>query len=289
MGNFLPSLSLLFLFGLVAFGAQAGSWTRAPGDGFTATTFRYFATDASGRNPAFRQAGLTVYSEYGLTDAVTIGTEIDQTQRTDPTGSGIQGGRSGAFLRARLWSGVAGDVVSAQIGASIPVSSTSIAAAPGGDDSREFKGLLQYGRSLSTPLGDGWGEAALGLAHFTSSRGDEVKLDLTAGIRPDEDWIALAQVFGTFGLRNAAFGGTDFDTVKLKLSVGRQVFGDRTLLIGISRDVLTRRADPGFEVSVSIWSTFSFDGLFGSDDDQASGSNAPANVRSIRSAVSGTP
>lgn len=278
----IPCLVLAF-----ANSAAAGAWTRAADDGFTSQTIRYFATDKGGRNPTFAQAGLNVYTEYGLTDAITIGIDSDQTARTDAAARGLQGGRSGAFIRARIWSGKAGDVISAQLGGSIPLSAAPSSAAPGGDDANEVKGLLQYGRGIQTDYGNGWAEVSGGFAHFTGGRGDEIKLDLTAGLRPDENWIGLVQVFGTFGLRNAAFGATDFDAVKLKLSIGRKIFGDRTLLFGISRDVITRGADPGFEISVSLWSSFSLEDVFGGD--QPAEVNSPDKARSIKSAVSDTP
>jgi hypothetical protein len=174
----------------------------------------------------------------------------------------------------------------------MPVASASFSAAPGGDEAREFKGILQYGRGLESHFGTSWIEGAAGFAHFTGGRGDELKLDLTAGLRPDENWIVMAQVFGTFGLRNAAFGATDFDAVRLKISVGRKVWGGRTLLIGLGRDIHTRRAEPGFEISASLWSSFTLDDLIGEDEGQDAQSperKAPASARSMRSAVSETP
>ncbi|MEM7547853.1 MAG: hypothetical protein AAF367_20180 [Pseudomonadota bacterium] len=258
---------------LTALGAElawAGAWTRQAGDGFTSRTIRYFQTDSGGENARFKELGISVYTEYGVIDPVTIGLEIDQGLRLDIAAKGQQGGRTSAFIRTRLWTGEDGDVFSLQFGGSLPVSGVQSGAIPGGDDAREIKGLMQYGRGFVTDWGNGWAEAALGYAHFTGGRADEIKLDLTTGIRPTENWIGIAQMFGTFSLRDAAFAEPDFDIVKVKLSLGRKIFGNRTLLIGLSRDVYTRGADPGFEVSVSLWSNFTLEGLF-IDEDGISG------------------
>lgn len=247
-------------------GADAGAWTRPSGDGFVSRSIRHFRTDGSGANARFKQLGISVYTEYGLTDTVTIGLDIDQTLRLDEAGMGAQGGRTGGFVRSRLWTGEAGDVFSVQVGGSFPVSGAEFSAAPGGDDAKEIKGSLQYGRGFQSAWGNGWGEIDLGFAHLTGGRADEIKLDLTAGLRPDEDWIGIIQMFGTFGMRNAAFAAPDFDIVKIKASVGHIVFEDRTLLIGISRDVYTRGVDPGLEISISLWSNFTLENIFGDDE-----------------------
>ena len=235
--------------------AIAGAWPQNPGETFTSQTFRYFATDAKD-NPKFERASVAAYAEYGLLETVTLGVELDQGQRLDETGKGLTGGRLGGFVRARVWRGEAGDVASIQVGASTPISGLQIAAAPGEDDAKEYKALLQYGRGFQSEWGTGWAEAAFGFAHQTGGRADEIKFDATLGLRPDENWIALAQLFGTYGLRNAAFAAPDFDVAKVQLSVGRKFLKNRTLIIGVARDVFARGTDKGWEASLSIWSTF---------------------------------
>lgn len=237
--------------------ASAGAWTRPAGEVFTSQTLRYFSTEFSTSSDVdFAQSGVNVYAEYGVVDSFTIGFETDQGLRLDDTGFGQQGGRVGGFARARLWTGEAGDVASVQFGGSIPIAAAQSAAVPSSDKADEIKGLLQYGRGFVTPYGNAWADVSGGFAHLTGGRADEYKLDLTAGIRPDENWIAIGQVFVTKSRRNAAFGAPDFDIVKAKLSVGRKIFGEQTLLVGLQRDVYTRNTSPGWEASLTIWSEF---------------------------------
>lgn len=251
------SVAAVLLAELLAGGdAAAGAWTRAEGEGFAAQSVRYFSTDVSTSSSVdFAKASLGLYVEYGLSDVVTIGADLDQGLRLDDVGYGAQDGWIGGFLRARLAKGES-DVFSVEIGGDWPLSDLASPAAPGGDDSKEIRALALYGRGVETPLGLGWIDGAFGFAKFIGDRADEIRLDLTFGARPDEDWVLMTQVFGTYGLRNAAFGGVDFDLLKAQVSVGRRIFGEKTLLIGVARDVLTRGISPGYEVSVTLWSLF---------------------------------
>lgn len=255
-GSFFAA-ALILLVGADA--AVAGAWTRTKGQGFSSTETRYFRTGGA-KDERFEQATVSFFAEYGLTEYLTAGLKVEQSTRFDIKGLGAQTGRAGGFARARVWSGEGGGVASIEAGGSIPFGGFQSPAAPDGDDANEFRASALYGMPLSTPNGDGWADGALGFAYFTGGRASEVKLDLTVGLRPTENWVAMAQMFGTLGLRNnRSIVDPDFDVAKVKLSVGRKVFGDKTLLIGLARDVYTRGTDPGWEASVTIWSPFDLD------------------------------
>ncbi len=237
----------------------AGAWTKPPGEGFSSQELRYFETD-EGDDRRFAEAGVSIYLELGLVEGMTAGFTIEQNVRTDDNGFGAQSGRVGGFLRERLWRSDAGSVASAEIGGAIPLSGFQTAAAPNADESAEIRGALLYGRGFATEWGNGWVDGSLGFSHFTGGRASEIGLDLTAGLKPDEDWVAMAQVFATIGLRDErSIADTDYDLVKARLSVGRRIFGDVTLLVGVSRDVHTRDTSPGWEATLTIWRPFTLD------------------------------
>ena len=253
--------ALVTALALAAESVAAGPWTRAVGEGFSSQETRYFRTGGPA-DERFEQSTVAVYAEYGVTEDVTLGLKLDQSLRLDDAGFGAQSGRIGGFAKIGVWRGEAGDVAAVEIGGSIPLSGFQSPAAPGGDDADEVRGAVLYGRGFETDYGSAWADGALGLAYFTGGRATEAKLDLTAGLRPDENWIGLAQMFATISLRNEkSITDTDFDTVKLKFSVGRKVFEDKTILIGVARDVYARGADPGWEASLTIWSPFDFEWL----------------------------
>lgn len=250
------SLLLAASLALGAGEAAAGAWTRAEGEIFASQTLRYFSTEFSAsRDVDFAKAALGFYAEYGLIDGLTLGVEGDQGLRLDDAGFGAQDGRARGFARLRLGQGPWG-VAALEAGGSIALNGFTSPAVPGGDDSREARVALQYGLGFATGLGPGWLDGSLAFAKFIGPRADEVKLDLTLGLRPDENWVATAQVFVTRGLRNAAFGGADFDLAKAQLSVGRRLDARRTLLLGVARDVATRGTSGGYELSLTLWSAF---------------------------------
>ncbi|MEX2519058.1 MAG: hypothetical protein WD969_06990 [Paracoccaceae bacterium] len=253
-------LGMIVAGALLCFGggeAGAGAWTRAGGEVFISQSVRYFSTEFSAsRDVEFARSALGVYAEYGVTDMFTAVAEVEQGFRLDGSGFGSQDGRAGLFVRAGVWRGQAGDVAALQLGGTIPYGGFTSAAAPGGDEAREIRAQALYGRGFISAYGSGWVDAALGFAKFTSTRADEIKLDLTLGFRPAENWLGIVQVFGTRSLRNAGFGGVDYDLLKVQLSVGRVLFGGKTLLIGFADDVAVRGASPGYELSVALWSAF---------------------------------
>lgn len=239
--------------------ADAGPWTRSPGEGFSSQEFRYLRTDAEG-DDAFASASVSLYAEYGVTPDLTVGLKSDQSIRVDDVEGGAQSGRIGAFARYGVWRGGDGAAAAVELGGSMAVSDFQAPETPAGDTSSEIRGAGLYGFGFTSGYGDGWVDGALGLSYFTGARATEVKLDLTAGLRPDDDWIGLAQVFSTFSLRDErGLGAPDFDVVKVRLSVGRRLFEDRTILIGLTRDVHARGFAPAWEVSLTIWSPFDFD------------------------------
>lgn len=237
--------------------AGAGAWTLAPGEGFSAQSTRYFSTEASASQRVdYARLSVGLYAEYGLFEGVTVGLDVDQGTRMDAAGRGAQDGRAGGFLRIRLGGFDEWDVVSVEIGGSASLSGFTSPAAPGGDDSNEWRVTALYGRGFETDLGQAWLDTGFGFSKFVGDRADELRFALTLGLRPDENWVALAQVFGEKGMRNAAFGGADFDLLKAHLSFGREVEEGKTMLLGVGQDLLTRGTSGGYEVSLSVWSLF---------------------------------
>lgn len=248
-------LSLLVLL-LAPQLAAAGAWTRGKGEGFASQSLRYFSTEFStSQDVEFARASLGLYLEYGVMDQVTLVVETDQGFRADDMGFGAQDGRTGGAVRVRLMKREK-DVFSLQLGGSISLTGITSPAAPGGDKSDEIAVRALYGRGIETPIGFGWFDSEFGYSHFSRDRADEWRLNLTLGVRPDENWLIMAQMFNTRSLNNGGFGGIDYDLTKLQFSAGRKLTEKKTLLVGFAHDVFTRGTTPGYEISVSLWSEF---------------------------------
>ena len=237
---------------LAAGHAAAGAWTRAPGEGFVAQSVRFFSTEFTGKgDEPFRRASSDTYVEYGLREGLTIGGQLTFGQR----GDGRQEGFARGFLRARLWRGELG-VVSVEAGAGYPVLDAATPLDITKDQTADARLGVNYGRGWSASFGSGWFDAALYGRYRSQSPADELRLDLTAGYKPDDDWVFLAQSFTTMGLRNEGFTGADFDVTKLSLSVGYKILGGRTMLFSLTQDLLGRNISLGTEAAVTIWTEF---------------------------------
>ena len=231
--------------------AFAAAWTRAEGTGFTSQSTKFFTTEfTSGAATPFRKATANSYIEYGLFEHVTIGAELDYAVRAD----GREESLTRAFVRTRLWR-TNHDVLSAEIGGAYPVLDALSADSSARDVTPDLRIGVAYGRGLTWGAG-AWAEAALTFRRRFRSPADEVKLDLTLGYRPRKKLVLLGQVFGTLGLRNEGPFGANYDALKVSASAGYRISDTRTLLLGVSQDVVGRNIDLGTEVSVTIWTEF---------------------------------
>ncbi len=246
-----PLLSLMVWLCLSQ-GVAAGAWTRASGSTFTAQSTNFFTTELSSKTePPFRKLTASTFIEYGLFDSVTIGGKIDYAMRAD----GAEESMTSLFVRTRFWQGVSGDVLSAEFSGAYPVLDALSADIPARDVTPDLRIGIAYGRGLTWGAGS-WAEAALSFRRRFRTPADEVKLDLTFGYRPAEKIVALAQIFGTVGLRNEGPFGADYDAIKVSLSAGYRITDTRTLLLVAAQDVLSRNFAPGTEFGFTIWNEF---------------------------------
>jgi len=230
---------------------SAGAWTRAEGTGFTSQSTRFFTTELTS-DPAvpFHKITAATYVEYGLYDGITIGGELDYAQRIDQTEESL----TRAFLRLRLWQGQS-DVLSGEVSGGYPLLGALATENAARDVTPDLRLSLAYGRGLAWGAG-AWAEAMLTYRKRFRSPADEIKLDLTLGYRPTEDFVFLGQAFGTLGLRNEGRFGANYDALKLSVSAGYRLTETRTLLLVLSQDVLGRNLDLGTEFGFTIWTEF---------------------------------
>lgn len=243
--------------GLVASGepATAGAWTRAAGTGFVSASARYFRTDSDGGT--FEKAGAANYLEYGVTDRITLGGSLEVEQELGVEQDAmIPAATLSGFGRLRVWRGDRGDVASVALGASAPAGdAVGLPAQIAPEPEVDLRAL--YGRGFSTSEGDAFVDAQAGLRLRLEDSADEIRLDLTAGLRPLPRLLLMIQSFNTIGLRNPdGPAGDDFDVFKLAPSVGVEVFDDVTVLLGVTREVGGRNIEPGTTARVAVWTTF---------------------------------
>lgn len=238
--------------------AEAGAWTRAPGETFLSVSSSTYRTD----DDSYEEIYTALYAEHGLREGMTLGGALELSQPTGPAAALEDRLTLSGFARFRLREGAAGDPVSVQIGA--------IYAGGGFDEGvplqRESDGLdidLRglYGRGFATGWGDAFLDAQAAFRVRTGDPADELRLDLTLGLRPEAEWLGdrwllMAQSFGVLGLRNEAEGGDGYDSLKLAPSIGYRIGPGLMVGLGAERDVAGRGVEPGLRVKAFMWKEF---------------------------------
>ncbi|MGF1659136.1 MAG: hypothetical protein ACFCUS_06885 [Rubrimonas sp.] len=238
--------------------ATAGAWTRAPGETFLSVSTSTYRTDDGGYEEMFG----ALYGEYGLREGLTVGGAAELSRPTGPAAALEDRLTWSAFARVKLREGAAGDPLSVQVGASYARQGAR-AGEPQqrATDGFEFDLRSLYGRGFATSLGDAFYDAQAGLRLRLGDPSDEIRVDLTAGLRPreldDGRWLALVQSFSVLSLRNGDGDQSEgFDSVKLAASAAREVRDGLHLGVGVERDVAGREIDLGTRIKLFLWSEF---------------------------------
>ena len=194
------SLAIAIVIALPDDRALAGAWTFDAGKGQVIATGlssgAWESFPAAGGEPAvvgFAKTSASLFFEHGWTDRLTVVGDLEIGSESDAASGYARSGPShfAAGARLRLFS-AAGFVTSAQL-------TGRLEDAGDGLDSPAVEPRLLAG----------YGFTVLGMPAFVDGQAgyrwraggaDEAKLDLSAGIRPFEDWLLLAQVFSTISV-----------------------------------------------------------------------------------------
>jgi hypothetical protein len=234
---------------LMAGQAEAGAWTQAPGAAFLSVSTSHYRLD----DGSFEEATLALYGEYGLLERLTVGGAAEFNRPLE--GDAESDLRVTGLARWRLWVGPDGDPLSVQIMAGDNLGDL-VPRPQQIEDEPEVDLRLLYGRGFASPLGPGWFNAEAGPRLQLGDSADEVRVDVTLGVRPAPRWLAMVQSFNTVGLRNADPGGNDFDVYKIAPSVGYELLDGVTAVLGAEREVAGRNISRGLRVRLSLWTAF---------------------------------
>jgi protein XagA len=243
--------------------ALAGPWTLPEGRGIAIATLfgsqadqRFDGAGALGATPRFRKAEIQVLAEYGITDRFTLrgrtearALRFEDRPSANDTGLGFTevGVRARLLQRGSLVLSAEGNLRGAEARAVEGPEATG-----GFRFEAEARGLAGYGFQLRGRDAFAAGELAY---RFRASRPDELRLDLTLGVRPVPRTLLLAQVFSAFGImgEDGVPAGSDH---KLQLSAVRDVTPAMSVQFGgfatlAARDRLAERG-----LLLAVWRRF---------------------------------
>jgi hypothetical protein len=228
------AILLALALALPAAEAVAGAWPRPKGETFLSFG-QQVSTGARTLIAATQdiRSWSSVYAEYGLTDRLTIGLDAG-------TGNGGDDRVGAALVFARLpvWS-------PAEHRVAVDFGLGTLDSDAQGRQTR-FRLGLAWGRGFESRRGGGW----LGMESSLELRepaGDiAVKADFTAGLKPNDRWMLIAQA--QTGYYPDAGG-----IVRLVPSVVRRLGARSHLQLGASAEVA---GDDALGLTAAVWFTF---------------------------------
>jgi hypothetical protein len=273
---------------LLPVAVMAGAWTLEPGTGQIIVGLESkLATqqfDGKGERvprDRFAKTELSAYGEYGLVDGLTVlfsprvedvndssqwggartglgYTEIGARVRfvrfdVQEPGGQEAGSQEAGSQEAGVWRG---SVVSLQGSVRIPGSVDDNDPLLIGNNVFEIDARLLFGTSFMLGSWSSFVNAEAGYRWRDGDPPSELRGDLTFGVRPRPDWLALAQVFqvttvggGSGGFRAGAY-------TRVQLSVVHDLDARWSLQVGANSVVAGRRALAENGVMLAVWRRF---------------------------------
>jgi hypothetical protein len=187
--------------------AHAGAWLQPKGQGLLILSGAMLSSgrafDADGGSfdvPRYNKFELDGWLEYGLTDHFTLilQPQFRSVDIARPTGASHAGlGYTGLGARIGLWSNEH-SVVSLQSLVRIPGSNDENDPAQAGSTDMEEDIRLLYGRSFRLGAWPAFLDTEFGYRFRGGDPPDEIRSDVTFGVRPRPDLLLMAQSFSTF-------------------------------------------------------------------------------------------
>ncbi|MEO1657419.1 MAG: hypothetical protein AAFR65_06830 [Pseudomonadota bacterium] len=228
--------------------AYAGAWPEPAGRQLSIETAEYF--EAEDQDEGFQQFVSRTFLIRGITETVSVGTVVayaDQ-QSYGPTFVDAQSGVSQAELFGQWhWAPRFGHAAALNL---TGVFSTSQDIADGramGNDAALQMSTLR-----------GWGnehvfmEALLGYRRSLGSDRDQIRTDLTLGLKEGEAMLLL-QSFTTESVLDGSERGADFDLTQVGLSAVLPLRKSLKIAFGARRDLSVRGIEPGQALFLSLW------------------------------------
>ncbi|WP_249729599.1 MULTISPECIES: hypothetical protein [unclassified Chelatococcus] len=215
LAGFLAVALLVALLLFASRTAQAGAWTLPAGKGqaIVTGTFlkadRYF--DAQGRTirgPDYRKFEATAFIEYGVTDSLTaiVSPSLLSTRVAGPEPAQYTGlGYTDIGARYRLLD-LDGWIVSAQAIAGFPGPTNPLNPAEVCCTDKYADARILVGKSFMLGTWPSFVDAQAAYRLRSGAASDEIRFDLTLGIRPLPKWLLLAQSFNVLATNSLASG-----------------------------------------------------------------------------------
>jgi hypothetical protein len=227
-----PLFALLLL--AAAARTEAGAWPREPGAVFLSLsgTLSTGAETLLAPMTDIRSAS-QVFAEYGLSEDWTLGLDALRATGDDAT---LTAGL--VSLRRPVWRGDGGGIAAAELGLGVieDADGTQARIRPG----------LSWGRGFESTRGGGWLGVESSVELRLPSADTALKADFTAGLKPTEAWMLIAQV------QTGLYPDAD-PIVRLAPSVVRRLGASTHAQLGL---IGSLAGDDAVGVKLAFWFSF---------------------------------
>lgn len=251
----------------------AGAWTLEPGTGQVIVTLESkLATEefdgAGRREPRARYAKTEVsaYAEYGLAEGFTVlfSPRLEDVNDSSKWGGARTGlgyteiGARARFVRFEaeqpgIWQG---SVASVQGSVRVPGSVVDNDPLLVGSNVFEIDARVLFGTSLMLGSWSAFLNAEAGYRWRDGDPPSELRGDLTFGVRPRPDWLALAQVFQVTTVGGGSGGFRAGSYTRVQLSAVHDLDERWSVQVGANTVVAGRRALAENGVILAVWRRF---------------------------------
>lgn len=255
----------LLCAGLAVSPSWAGAWVREAGTGLLISQLSYYVVEGGFDDRGlplggarFERAELSLYVEYGLTDAWTIGAQPRfQTLKTQ--GPGYAYDRDGlgdwdVFIRRRLfekgrWA------LATQATVKFGDGYGTERPPAGGNGALEFEPRLAVGRSVGRSwAGEGYVNLETGYRVLSEGYTDQWRIDGTLGWQPPRTkWRVLLETQNTFA---AGSGRAGYDLARVRTSLLRPLRETLFFQAGHSADLAGSHIGLGQGAFFALWLQF---------------------------------
>lgn len=258
---------------LLPVAVMAGAWTLEPGTGQVIVTLESkLATqefDGQGERVSrsrYAKTELSAYAEYGLAEGLTVlfSPRLEDVNDSSKWGGARTGlgytelGARARFVRFEaekpgVWQG---SVVSMQGSVRIPGSVDDNDPLLVGNNVFEVDGRLLFGTSFMLGPWSSFVNAEAGYRWRDGDPPSELRGDLTFGVRPRPDWLALAQVFQVTTVGGGSGGFRAGSYTRVQFSVVHDLDARWSVQVGANSVVAGRRALAENGVMLAVWRRF---------------------------------
>jgi len=257
-------LAVFFVGGV----AYAAAWLQEQGKGqMIHSVYHYSADkflDVDGNKldqTSFFKLEDNIYIEYGLREDITLG--LNPSIQMMEQGAEYTWGLADTeiFARKKMWQNDA-SVFSIQPLIKIPGPYNKDRNLKLGNKQVDLELRTLFGHGFSIKDKDLFSNFELAYRYRAGEPGNQIKFDATIGLKQNDNLMFVLQSFNSLAVTSPevnsfnSVNSTDYDLSKIQISAVSKISPDKSVQLGVFKDVWGKNTGSGGGILLSLWSSF---------------------------------